>query len=193
LGTITLDWNEVDIFDDWFSVDLSRLNVELDSAQWFHIGFSGELLEGDTIAIWSDDGIPSTPYSGCKYDSVWYTVEYLWGRGYNLLVMAEVTLESSGTCVLKPGGMPSSLCLSAPYPNPFNSTTTLHFTVSNAHPIRLTVRDILGRTVATLAEGAIPAGTYSIGIDASTWASGVYFAELMQGRNTQVVRLVLTK
>ncbi|MFH1009603.1 MAG: T9SS type A sorting domain-containing protein [bacterium] len=194
LGIVTIDWDEVDVFDTaFFFLDLSELNIQLDSAEWFHLGFSGELLEGDTIAVFSDDGIPSTPYSGCRYDSAWHTLEYLWGRGYNLLIMAEVTLESSGTCILRPGEMPSSLCLEPPYPNPFNSTSILHFTVSNAHPIRLTIRDILGRTVATLAEGSMSPGTYSIGIDASTWASGVYFAELLQGRNAQVVRLVLTK
>ncbi|MBM3325217.1 MAG: T9SS type A sorting domain-containing protein, partial [Calditrichaeota bacterium] len=177
LGIVTKDWREVDVFDTaFFVLDLSTLGIQLNSAEWFHIGFSGDCGPGDTIAVFSDDGIPSTPYSGCRYDNAWHTIEYLWGRGYNLLIMAEVTLAGSGACILRPGGMPSSLCLEPPFPNPFNSTTTLHFTISTAHPVQLIVRDILGRTVATLAEGFMPAGIYSVGIDASQWTSGVYFA-----------------
>jgi hypothetical protein len=194
LGRVTIDWGEVDVFDTaFFRLDLSGLRISLNSGQWFYIGFSGELLEGDTIAIFGDDGIPSTPYSGCKYDSAWHTIEDLWGVGYNLFIEAEVTLTGSGTCLLSPAGIPSALHLDSPYPNPFNSTTTLQFTLTNAHPIRLTVCDLLGRTVATLADGAMSPGTHSISVDASQWASGIYFAELSQGRNTQVVRLVFVK
>jgi hypothetical protein len=195
LGGDTIAWDSIDAFyPDWWFADLSNLDIHLDAGQWFHVGFTGILEEpSDTIAIISDNGDPGTPYSGFMWRGEWDTFLNSWGVGYNLFIATVVTIGTSDVQVLKPAGVPSTFSLDPPYPNPFNPTATLRFTIAEAGPVQLTIRDILGRTVATLAQGRITPGVYSVTVDGSTWASGVYFADLAQGGNRQVVRLVLMK
>ena len=61
----------------------------------------------------------------------------------------------------------------------------------------LKIYDILGREVATLVDGARPAGYYEIAFNGSRLASGVYFYRLTvhQGANatTQVKKMMLLK
>ncbi len=61
------------------------------------------------------------------------------------------------------------------YPNPFNPTTRIDFNlVKNSH-VELTVYDILGRAVKTLVNGEQAAGPHNVQLDASQFASGIYF------------------
>lgn len=88
--------------------------------------------------------------------------------------------------------------LDAPYPNPFNPSTTLTFNLPQACPVSLRVFDVLGRNVATLLASPIPngtmsAGTHSVLFDGSRLASGVYFARLTAGDQSVVRKLVLMR
>ncbi len=78
------------------------------------------------------------------------------------------------------------------YPNPFNPSTQIRFSLHTSHVIRLTVHDILGREIAVLTDGVMPAGTHSVTFDAGTRASGVYLIRLTSGTNvlTQTMMLV---
>jgi len=116
LGGDTLPWAEIDTFawsdgnifhPAWCFIDLSGLDIHLDSAQWFHIGFTGVLEQStDTIAIIADNGVPNsgTPYSAFMWRGDWYTVQYLYGVGYNLFIRALVDLGSAGVWILAPNG-----------------------------------------------------------------------------------------
>jgi photosystem II stability/assembly factor-like uncharacterized protein len=79
---------------------------------------------------------------------------------------------------------PSAFTLSA-YPNPFNPTTTLTFSLKAAGPAKLRVYDLTGRLVTTLADGVFSAGTHARTFDAHGLASGIYFVRL---ESTGVVR-----
>ena len=188
LGGDTIAWENIDaFFPDWWFADLSHLDIRLSAGQWFHVGFSGLLEEpSDTIAIISDNGIPGTPYSGFMWRGEWDTFLNSWGVGYNLFIATVVTLGIADVQILQPAGVPSTFCLEPPYPNPFNPTATLRFSIAEAGPVHLTIRDILGRTVATLAQGRMTPGVYTATVDGSAWASGVYFADFAQG---QIIRL----
>jgi len=91
-------------------------------------------------------------------------------------------------------GMPESFTLHAPYPNPFNPSTELTYSMQSAGEISLIVFDINGREVATLFEGYKAAGTHSAVWNAENFTSGVYFARLTaENGNTQTQKLVLMK
>lgn len=74
------------------------------------------------------------------------------------------------------GRLPTEFALSQNYPNPFNPTTQLSFQLPEAGNVSLIVYDVLGRQVATLASGYREAGHHSVTWNASSEASGVYFA-----------------
>ncbi|HEX04755.1 MAG TPA: T9SS type A sorting domain-containing protein, partial [Bacteroidetes bacterium] len=76
--------------------------------------------------------------------------------------------------------LPESTQLSANYPNPFNPTTTIPFSLRNAGDIRLTLFNVLGQKVATITDGHFGPGTHIVmwnGRDdaGQPVASGVYF------------------
>jgi hypothetical protein len=74
--------------------------------------------------------------------------------------------------------LPNRFILGEPYPNLFNPSTQLQFVLPRAAEIDQTVYDLLGRDVATLAQGAFAAGTHEIRFHANELASGVYLAAL---------------
>jgi parallel beta-helix repeat protein len=79
------------------------------------------------------------------------------------------------------------------YPNPFNPVTTIGFSLPSAGEVLLTVYDVSGRTVATLADGYRNAGQYEIIFDASQLASGIYIYSLETGQSSVSGKMVLMK
>ena len=92
---------------------------------------------------------------------------------------------------------PSETRLLAPYPNPFNPSTVVGFQVGAIHEspvqVKLSVYDVLGREVATLVDGPMPAGSHSVTFDASNLASGIYLVRLEVAGNVLTNRVTLLK
>lgn len=94
--------------------------------------------------------------------------------------------------------LPSRFALEA-YPNPFNPTTFITVSLPEAAHVRVSVYDLLGRELNTLAAGSFEAGRYSLAWKASSAASGTYYARLTvtdaagQVKFTSVTKLVLAK
>lgn len=70
---------------------------------------------------------------------------------------------------------PAKFSLSPNYPNPFNPSTTIRYTLPARMKVTLSVYYILGRKVATLAEGTQPPGLRQVRFDGAHLASGFYF------------------
>jgi hypothetical protein len=79
------------------------------------------------------------------------------------------------------------------YPNPFNPATTIEYSLASAGPVTLKVYDALGREVAVLVDGELPAGSYAARWDASGAASGVYVVRLQGDGNTATVKTMLLR
>ncbi|HXX65023.1 MAG TPA: FlgD immunoglobulin-like domain containing protein, partial [Bacteroidota bacterium] len=88
------------------------------------------------------------------------------------------------------------------YPNPFNPTTQIRFSLPNVSTVSLVVYNILGQRIATLASGLAAAGEHVV-----TWngrdqagravSSGVYFYRLQatgsEGTFTNIKKMLLLK
>jgi hypothetical protein len=83
------------------------------------------------------------------------------------------------------------------YPNPFNPSTRISFTLPKAGYVDLNVYDVTGRLVRRLAGGHIgpplQAGEHEVVFDASDLPSGIYFARLQAGEVSQTRKMVLLK
>ena len=74
--------------------------------------------------------------------------------------------------------LPAEFSLMQNYPNPFNPETNIPFALPVRANVKLTVFDVLGREVATLADGSFDAGVHTVALNGSELSSGVYFYTL---------------
>jgi hypothetical protein len=81
----------------------------------------------------------------------------------------------------------------AAYPNPFNASTTLSFTLSREAHARLTLVDVQGREAALLEDGPLAAGDHAVRFDGSALASGTYFAHLTTPQGQCIQKVILLK
>jgi hypothetical protein len=100
--------------------------------------------------------------------------------------------DTTGTGVDERNELPDEFSLSV-FPNPFNPTTTISFSLVESGFVKLELFDLLGRTVATLSDGVLIAGQHKFRFDGSNIASGVYLARLTTPRAAQTAKLLLLK
>jgi hypothetical protein len=79
------------------------------------------------------------------------------------------------------------------YPNPFNSETTLKFSLNNSMPLNITAYDIVGREIAELLDGRMEAGVHQLKINADTWSSGSYFLHINANNHQSLSRITLLR
>jgi PKD repeat protein len=79
------------------------------------------------------------------------------------------------------------------YPNPFNPTTVIRFTVPKQNQVRLTVYNMLGQQVAELVNSQLSAGSHRARFDASALSSGIYLYRLRVGSQVKTGKMLLTK
>jgi len=83
--------------------------------------------------------------------------------------------------------------LSDNYPNPFNPSTQINYSVKLAGVVTLKVYDMLGTEVATLVNERKDPGNYSITFNAFTLPSGIYVYKLTADNFAATKKLVLLK
>ena len=89
---------------------------------------------------------------------------------------------------------PKVFALSQNYPDPFNPSTTIQFTIPSDGRATLKIYNTLGREVATLFDGCAAAGEYyQATFNASNLASGIYFSRLEFEGKMQVKKMMLLK
>ncbi len=89
--------------------------------------------------------------------------------------------------------VPSTFALKPNFPNPFNPTTTIQYTIPKSSKVSLKIFDLNGREVASLVDFNQNPGEYSVKFDGKTLAAGTYFARLEAGSFVQMQKLVLLK
>ena len=88
--------------------------------------------------------------------------------------------------------------LSDNYPNPFNPSTNINFSIANYGEVKLVVFDALGREVNELVSGIYTPGSYNVvwnGVDynGNEMSSGMYFYRLDAGDFTQTKKMLFMK
>ncbi|HVO72607.1 MAG TPA: T9SS type A sorting domain-containing protein, partial [Ignavibacteriaceae bacterium] len=88
---------------------------------------------------------------------------------------------------------PQAFLLNQNFPNPFNPSTKINYSVPHTTFITLKIFDILGREVAALINEEKPAGSYEIEFDGANLSSGVYFYQLQAGDFVETKKMVLLR
>ena len=82
--------------------------------------------------------------------------------------------------------VPNAFTLKQNYPNPFNPTTEIEFSLDKMSNVNLTIFNVLGQKVKTLASGTKALGTHKYswnGLDemGNAVSTGIYFYTLTSG------------
>ncbi len=177
---------------DWYNVE-KRLHT------WDDNGFEVLLRHQDwdyDAAVWYDSKRKLKTYDvdGNQLTAVfqnWGEDELEWINDWRY----QWTYPTSSTWV---NLLPEKFHLEHNFPNPFNPSTSIRFTLNEQARIRLDVFDVKGQKVKTLQNGVHPAGRYAFewnGID--QWGqelpTGVYFCRLQAGSHKQTIKMILLR
>jgi hypothetical protein len=89
--------------------------------------------------------------------------------------------------------IPDEIKLYPNYPNPFNPSTTISFSLPESGKVLLRVVNILGETIKILASEEFPAGKHQINFNAGGLASGVYIISLETSTQLKSQKILLLK
>jgi photosystem II stability/assembly factor-like uncharacterized protein len=184
-------WSEQSWSGDWlYSVCFTN-----ESTGWA-VGING------TIASTTDAGNTWTLDSTVTSEWLW-SVQFIdentgWAVGDGGTILRYSTDSSEQT---SPGITPrkdnrelterSTSGLEQNFPNPFNPSTVIRFQVEDEGWVSLTVFDLLGRTVATLADERLTPGQHTRAFNAVGLPSGVYFYRLKTPSHSATRKLLL--
>jgi len=113
--------------------------------------------------------------------------------GYALLDSLSFTVvDPSGIREDASAGMPETLSLNN-YPNPFNSETTIVFTLPREEEVTLKIHDLRGKTVAIPVQRKMPQGKYTVRFSGDDLASGLYCSMLQSGREVVIKKMLLLR
>lgn len=79
------------------------------------------------------------------------------------------------------------------YPNPFNPSTKIVFTLKNLSKINLTIYNLFGQRVACLADDLLKAGEHTYDFNAVNLASGIYFCRITGEQINTTLKIQLLK
>ena len=114
------------------------------------------------------------------------------------LILDQILLESEfhlgipSDAVTRPE-LPTSATLSPPYPNPFNATSRLRFTLNVPADVKLEVFNLLGQHVQTMVDEHMVAGEYEREFSCPDCASGLYLARLSLPHTMITQKMLLLK
>ncbi len=126
-------------------------------------------------------------YSPISNDDSWKAMFY-WSNTWT---------SSTASAVEKTEGIAFQYELSKNYPNPFNPSTQIKYSLAKSGIVTLKVYDVVGRLVTTLVDGYQEAGKYTVTFNTAEKAlglsTGVYFYRLESGSFISVDKMLLLK
>lgn len=145
---------------------------------------------------WNGTGTPPASY----YTYLWqrsriYTIDQI-QRATVVLASFWYTAWVNAGLLTSVGAMDdvvSSFSLHQNFPNPFNSSTIIRYTIAGASHVSLRLYDVQGREVAVLVDQFQSPGMYQMILDATQWSTGVYLIRLRAGVSTQTRKIVFLK
>ena len=174
------------------------LSVHLvNAAQWPGAGSDANVLVSngvDTLVMRIDketniDGSPppSQPFNVVGIGNQ-FTTSIPPNNGYQILPRS---LSDIVTGVENEPGIPRTFELSQNFPNPFNPSTRIRYSLPEKANVSLKVFNVLGQEVVTLVNDQQQAGNYVALFEANSLPSGVYFYRLEAGSFRQVKKMLL--
>jgi len=151
------------------------------------------------MAIWGDE-VKTEYIEGCVEDEklsfkLWdgnteFDVNPKWIKGSDTFVNNSISVLSIDEKAI----VPLTFELSPPFPNPFNSTVRINYSLDKTAHIKLIIYDIMGRRVDVMQNAELKPGRYSAIWNASMYPSGMYLVKMDEiGGRTKFTKMMLMK
>ncbi len=142
-----------------------------------------EVEDGAALSLRAFDGVERALPVGAVRDDVLGTEGLVFADGADFVVaMAGASAQAA----------PEAVTIDAAYPNPTRSRATVRFSTPTDGVATVEVLDLLGRRVATLVDGPVPAGTHEA-VWSGDAAPGVYVVRLSADGVQQTARLTVIR
>ncbi len=164
------------------------------------------LIKGDTLLIGTSSGLFYSTINNLTWyhiggindvNALTYSDRYLIAGGTSIWVSTHVQIMDVDKTNFP---APESFVLFQNFPNPFNPTTQIKYSIPKTSLVTIKVYDILGKEVTTLVNEEKSTGNYEIefnGNNLSTGrqglASGIYFYRLQAGDFVETKKMILLK
>lgn len=165
------------------------------------IGYIGPDTNIKSLSSTTLSGAPFTPSTALHWKRITIKLppslnrlkfECLSGNGNNLYI-TNVRVGKLQLELIPEAKTPTVYKLNTNYPNPFNPTTTISFSIPKTSLTKLVIYDVLGREISRLVNEVKNPGNYSVTFNAKNLASGVYFYRLEAGDFVDVKKMLLIK
>jgi len=176
----------------WFHIAASydgiKIKLYLNGVLRKEFDYSGIIRVNDSRLNLGNDVNRSTPFNGLIDEVKIYSYAL---EDSVIASMIDVDVVSvSNEEVFE---IPKKVHLHQNFPNPFNPTTQITFSISSPDIVNLTVYDIIGREVKVLINGKLPSGSHQINFNATDLSSGVYIYRLQTSTTVLSKKMTLIK
>ncbi len=158
-----------------------------------HFAFAGESADGKYGFEICDNG--------SAFDGVYSTKGEKGDRGWEGAVSRNTWYSGqdsvkgilSNKSVAVDEDEPSAFSVAQNSPNPFNPSTTISFTITEAGNVAVDVFNVAGQKIDTITNQFMTQGNHSVTWDASAFSAGVYFYTVKSGDFSQTMKMTLLK
>ena len=105
------------------------------------------------------------------------------------MIVNGFTSPLTGTAI----DIPAKFKLKQPFPNPFNSSITIHYSAEIVGNVSLQIFNIAGHLAATLEEEKLVSGFQEIKWNAENHQTGLYFVKLTIGDQIETKKIIYLK
>jgi hypothetical protein len=191
-------------YQAFYFIEFAEVNGEPLSNEDLIVAYNGDVVVGsrywngvitDVPAMGVDEG---DVYDGYALDGDVISFKVL-DASSNDLINMETNISTAWTqngisiLSLSETIIPEEISLSRAYPNPFNPVTMVTMNLPSQMEVDVTIHDMLGREIETLASGLYDSGNYELGWNANEHASGIYFIQMVAGGQKSIQKLMLVK
>ncbi len=148
-----------------------------------------------TAGVWEAGAFVASPASGSSLQLVDNTAT---GVANWVSAPATPNAENTMSTSIEEGETPDVFALHANFPNPFNPTTNIRFSLEEPGPVRISIFNTLGQEVRVLVDGNFDMGEHSITWDGrdnagATMATGSYLYQLRFNNRTYTRTMTMIK